>query len=130
MLYLKSIDVTSARASSDSSPPSHRKQFRAVADTMRKTLLAHAREAHEAAKALELSESEKQIIDLITKIRDLRSTFKEYSSNSTLKHFFEVQITSLQTIFTAFVSVQSAALQNVLDLVSCNVGGVLQHSAP
>ena len=66
--------------------------------------------------------TQKQIVDLITRINDLRSTFREYDSNSSIRRAYESQITSLQTIFTDFVVVQSTALQNVLDVVSCNVG--------
>ncbi len=96
--------------------------FGALADRFRAVLETHATKTYEAAKALELSEEEKGIIDLISRINDLRSTFREYCSSSAVKRLYEAQITTLQIIFSDFITVQTTALQSVLDVVSCNVG--------
>ena len=96
--------------------------FTVVADEFQARLKGYVLKARDEAAALELSEAEEQIVDLITRITDLRSTFEEFHSNSLVKQAYEAQITSLQAIFTDFVAVQNAALQNVLDVVSCNVG--------
>jgi hypothetical protein len=103
-------------------PVPQRADFTTLAKEFQLTLEGCVLNANEEAKGLELSDAERKIVDLITRITDLRSTFREFSLNSAFKRVYEVQITTLQTIFNAFVAVQSSALQNVLDVVSCDVG--------
>ncbi len=72
--------------------------------------------------ALELSEQEKRLVEIIEKLRDLEKQFDQYRTSTATVQAFEKQILSLTTLFDHFLVVQNAALQTVLDKISADVG--------
>lgn len=81
-----------------------------------------AKAAQAAAKKLELTETEKQITEILTTLQTLGSQVKSYEACQRAIGVFETQILTLSTMFDEFVTVQNKALQAVLDIVSTDVG--------
>jgi len=72
--------------------------------------------------SLEFTEYETRIIALIERFANLHRTFYNYITSAAIVARYEKQITTLNTIFDNFVIVQKAALQEVLDRISEDVG--------
>jgi DNA repair exonuclease SbcCD ATPase subunit len=83
---------------------------------------SHSTLARSEGEALELSEHEKRLVQVIGEVRDLEKQFDQYQKNTAIVHAFQKQILALTTIFDRFVPVQNAALQTVLDKISEDVG--------
>lgn len=80
------------------------------------------KEADEAAKKLDLTELEKKVANNLTKLQALDQYVKEYGDCQATLEAYEAQIVTLDSIFSAFVKTQNAALQAVLDTISSDVG--------
>lgn len=72
-------------------------------------------------KALELTREEAAILETIEGLRDLRSTFAEYTGRSRLKGRFEAQIRTAVRLRDRFIEIQNKALQDVLDVMSDDI---------
>jgi len=82
----------------------------------------HVGVATKAIDALKLSNREKQLIETIEQVRDLRAQFRQFKKQSRIAKCFESQIISLSSMFERFVPIQNDALQKVLDKISTDVG--------
>jgi len=72
-------------------------------------------------KALELTKEEQAIVDRIQALSDLRSAFGEYQRSTKAREAFERQIKTLAKIKDEFITVQNAAFQNALNLMSQDI---------
>jgi hypothetical protein len=79
---------------------------------------------------LEFTAYENQIIDLIEHLQGVDREFSTYEENSRIVSLFQSQILSLGDVFDEFVKIQNAALQNVLNKISKDVGLFYQTLHP
>jgi len=72
-------------------------------------------------KALELSQEEQKLIDLLQNLDNLRTNFCKYRESSQTKAAFECQIRTLDTIKSKFCTLHSKTIQQALDAMSQHI---------
>lgn len=86
--------------------------------------------AQKAAKELELTKSEKEVTKAVTTLQTLEGHVLSYTTHQCIITAFEAQIQTLSTLFDAFVKVQNAAIQAILDIINADVGKFYQKLHP
>lgn len=106
------------------------KDFDRAIEGMRQHSEMACKQAHEAAKKLNLTELEKRVAEALNKVQALATYVTDYENAQRIIDAYEAQILTLSTIFDRFVEVQNTALQAVLDTISDDVGQFYRRLHP
>ncbi|MBI1235181.1 AAA family ATPase [Hyphobacterium sp.] len=96
--------------------------FDADLKTLRTETEKAAKKANEAAQKLKLTELEKKVAAALTRLTAVSDQVNELERYQSIGKAYEVQIITLSSMLDAFIKVQNAALQAVLDTISDDVG--------
>lgn len=72
-------------------------------------------------EALQVSQDEQRLIDLLRNLDNLRTTYRRYADASRTRERFERQIATLETVKVEFVRVHSSTLQQALSVMSRDI---------
>lgn len=81
-----------------------------------------AKQAKEAAKKLQLTELEKKVATVLSRLKTVSDQVNDFVTYQNIKAAFEAQIITLSSILGSFLKVQNGALQAVLDTISDDAG--------